>query len=252
MLWQTDGHRWGRLPRISPTLERQTHRILVRRGIAGERFLDCCLQFGRAITVEQPEQVGGDIAQIGAAFGSAQHECVTGRRCLGEMVEAAMVTGFAFACNQSIDVRGNLDLCAAIVTAHMRREQIGAIENANLSGIGPDRERAPHMGMWNRVVVQIEAHIRLLADLHRQLQFARVRIGRQREQAGLLAFEGLAHTDRGLFPARAIGGRTGTPERGLGIQVVEVNELARGKEVLAYIADRAFDAPLLPVMGSSP
>ncbi|MGF6604811.1 hypothetical protein P3T23_009567 [Paraburkholderia sp. GAS448] len=149
-------------------------------------------------------------------------------------------------------MRGNLDLRAAIVTAHMGGEQIGAIENAYLPGIGPHRERTPHVGMRDRVVVQVEAHVRLLANLHGQLQFARIRILWQGEQAGLFTDEGFAHGDRGLFPARTIGGGTRAPARGLSIEVVEVSELARGKEVLAYKPDCPFDTTLLIVMGSSP
>ena len=86
--------------------------------------------------VSPPQQVGSDIAQIGAAFSRAQHESVTGRRCAGEMIEAAMVTRFAFACNEGVDVCGNPDLCAAIVATHMSRKQIGAVENAHLPRIG--------------------------------------------------------------------------------------------------------------------
>src|SRR5260370_11566365 len=168
------------------------------------------------------------------------------------MVEAAMVTGFAFACDEGVDVRGNFDLRAAVVTALMGGEQIGAVENAYLPRIGPYSERAPHVRMRDRVVVQVEAHIRRLADLYGQLQFARVRILRQREQAGLFAGEGFAHTDRRFFPARSIGRRSGAPECGLGIHIVEVNEFTRGKEALAYKPDCPFDATLLIFMGSSP
>ncbi|MCY0852440.1 hypothetical protein OMK73_00065 [Cupriavidus sp. D39] len=67
------------------------------------------------------------------------------------MVEAAMVAGFAFARNEGVNVGGNLDLRAAIVTAPMGGEQIGTIENAYLPGIGPYRECALHMGVRDRV-----------------------------------------------------------------------------------------------------
>src|SRR6202022_2091088 len=49
----------------------------------------------------------------------------------------------------------------------------------------------------------------------------------------------------GFFPAGAIGGGSRAPESGLGIQIVEVSEFARGKEVLAYKLDCSFDASLL-------
>lgn len=163
-----------------------------------------------------------------------------------------MVTRFAFALDEAVDVRCNLNLCTAIVTALMGGEQIGAVENADLPRIGPYHERSPNVRMRDCVVVQIEANIRRLVDLHSQLQFAGVRILRQGQQTGVFAGEGLTHGDGGLFPARSVGRRSGAPERGLGIEVVEVNEFARGKEVLAYKPDCPLDAPLLPVMGSSP
>ncbi len=97
----------------------------------------------------------------------------------------------------------------------------------------------------NRVIVQIKANVRSLANLDRQLQFARVGILGQTQQTWLFAFEGFAHGDRGLLAARAIRGRTSAPECRLGIQIVEVDELARGKEVLAYISDCTFDTALL-------
>jgi hypothetical protein len=106
--------------------------------------------------------------------------------------------------------------------------------------------------MRDRVIVQIEAYIRLFADLHGQLQFTRVRVVRQREQAGLLADEGLTHGDRGLLPAGAIGCWPRAPECGLGVQIIKVSEFARGKERVAYKPDGTLDAPLLVVMGSSP
>jgi hypothetical protein len=42
------------------------------------------------------------------------------------------------------------------------------------------------------------------------------------------------------------------PERRLSIQIVEVDELTRSKEVLADVSDCTFDTALLVVMGSSP
>ena len=111
--------------------------------------------------------------------------------------------------------------------------------------IGTHREHAPHVRMRDRVVVEVEAHVRLLANLHGQLQFAGVRILWQGEQAGLFTGEGFAHGDRGLFPAGTIGGGSRAPVCGLSIEVVEVSEFARGKEILAYKPDCSFDATLL-------
>ena len=60
-----------------------------------------------------------------------------------------MMTGFAFALDEAVDVRGNLDLCAAIVTALMGGHQRDSIEDAHLTRIGPYREGAAHVGVRN-------------------------------------------------------------------------------------------------------
>ncbi|SPS02254.1 hypothetical protein CBM2634_P210002 [Cupriavidus taiwanensis] len=100
------------------------------------------MQFRGAITVKQAQQVGGDVAQIAAPFRRAQQQRLAGRRRPRQMVKSAMVAGFAFALDQGVDVRGNLYLRAAIVTALMSGEQFRAIEDAYLPGTGPHRERA--------------------------------------------------------------------------------------------------------------
>lgn len=55
-----------------------------------------------------------------------------------------------------------LDLRAAVVTARMRGDDIGAIEDAHLMLVDTNRERASPMRVRYRVVVQVEAHIGVL------------------------------------------------------------------------------------------
>ncbi|SOZ40668.1 hypothetical protein CBM2606_P360004 [Cupriavidus taiwanensis] len=246
---QMDAHRRGCMARFAPALQRQAHRILVRCRVAGEGFLDRRLQFGGAIPVEQPQQVGGDVAQIAAPFRRAQQQRLAGRRRPSQMVKSAMVAGFAFAFDQGVDVCGNFYLRAAIVTALMSGEQFRAIEDAYLPGTGPHRERASHMGMRDRVIIQAEAHVRCLADLDVLLRFARIGILRQGEQAGLLAAERLAYADRRFFPAGAIGRKSRTPMGGLSVELIEVGHGASGEEVLAHVADGALHAPFLVATG---
>ncbi len=121
----------------------------------------------------------GEALLNGSLLSGAQHRGLTGRRGPAQMVQATMVTSFALALDEAFDVRCNFVLCAAIVTTLMGGEQIGAVENADLLCIGPYRERAAHVRMRDRVIVQVEANIRRLVNLHSQLQFARVRILRQ-------------------------------------------------------------------------
>jgi len=193
-----------------------------------------------------------NVAQIATAFSGALHQQPAGRSRVTQIVKATMVTCFAFAFEQAFNMHSNLDLCAAIVTALMGGQQRDAIEDAHLTRIGPHRERAAHVGVGNRVIVLIKANVRSLANRDRQLQFARVGILGQTQQTWPFAFEGFAHGDRGFLATRSIRGGASAPERRLSIQIVEVDELTRSKEVLADVSDCTFDTALLVVMGSSP
>ncbi|WP_175607941.1 hypothetical protein [Paraburkholderia piptadeniae] len=68
-----------------------------------------------------------------------------------EMVQAAVVAGLTFVLHQRIDVRCDLDLRAAVVTASMLGNDIGAIEDAYLMLVRTNRERASHMRVRYRV-----------------------------------------------------------------------------------------------------
>jgi hypothetical protein len=58
-----------------------------------------------------------------------------------------------------------LDLGALIVATWMRGDDGGALEHAHPLGADQDGEYASHMGMRDRVIVQVIAHIRCLAGL---------------------------------------------------------------------------------------
>ena len=56
-----------------------------------ERFADGDLQLGRAITIEQPHQAGGDGTEVVAALGSAQQQVLAGRGDLGKAIGRTML-----------------------------------------------------------------------------------------------------------------------------------------------------------------
>ena len=112
------------------------------------------------------------------------------------------------------------DLHAAVVAAGMGGEFGDAVEDAHALLVGDDTERAPHMRVRHRVVVQIEAHIRRLADLHRHpLAEGELALG-QRQQARAFDLErlvwlfrvGLVHFVKDghhrIAVARAMGWKT--------------------------------------------
>ena len=101
------------------------------------------------------------------------------------------------------------------------------------------------MGMRHRVVVEVKAHIRRLADLDGDAPEQRQRIVGQRQQARHLVGEHLAHAAVRLRRAAPVGGEAMAPVLRLGIEVVEVGEAARCEEGDAHVADGTFDAAFL-------
>src|SRR6202162_2746638 len=80
-----------------------------------------------------------------------------------EAVGAAVLAGGMFLLDQGLDMGGVLDLGALVVTASMTGEDVLAIDNAYLMGIGEHGERAPHVGVGDGIIIQIETDIWRLA-----------------------------------------------------------------------------------------
>ena len=99
--------------------------------------------------------------------------------------------------------------------------------------------------MRDRVVVEIEAHVRRLAGRHRLDLVGREGISRQRQQALSLLGECLTDRQRFVLRAAALAGATEHPRIGLRIEVIQIVERAAGEEGIADIADRPLHAPLL-------
>lgn len=78
-----------------------------------------------------------------------------------------------------------------------------------------------------------------------------VRIGivRQLQQSRRFLGEGLADAQVWIFRTAPIGGRTLTPGLGFCVELVEIGEALRRKEVVADIADGALDPALLVAAG---
>ena len=156
-----------------------------------------------------------------------------------------MRPGGALVFDQRFDVDGSLDLLTSIPAAHVVRQLLCAVQDANPVFVGQHAQGAAHMGVRHRVVVQIEADVGRLARRHgpafRQLVLA---LG-QRHQGGLLGMEGLPHAQGRVLRPPPIRRRALAPQPRLGVQVVQVGVGAGGEEVVANVADRAFDPALL-------
>ena len=112
----------------------------------------------------------------------------------------------------------------------MSGEHFGAIDNANLVRIGKHRQHAPHVGMRDRVVVQIETDIGRLADRDRDPLEQRRGIVGQRQQAARFLGEHRADGALRFVGAAPVGGGANAPSLGLGIEVIQIREDAGREE----------------------
>jgi len=71
--------------------------------------------------------------------------------------------GFMLVRGQGLEVFGDFNVLAAVITAPMRCDCGLAIEEAHLIDTGNDGERARHTGVRDRIVIQIEAQVGRLA-----------------------------------------------------------------------------------------
>ena len=121
---------------------------------------------------------------------------------------------------------------------------IGIEDTHGIEG-GEHLERAAHVGVRDRVVVQIKAHVGGLVRTHDHALLAGKGLRRQREQPRLLLLEAGAHAAGAILRTGPLGRLARAPGERLGIEVAQIGEAAGGKEALANEADRALDAPLL-------
>ena len=122
---------------------------------------------------------------------------------------------------------------------------LGAIDDAYAVNAGQHLQGATHVGVRDRVVVQIEADIGGFWRTHHDAFFARERLGRQPEEPRLFLLEAGAHTAIAIFRARPLGRLAQAPRQRLGVQVGQIGEASGGKEAFAHEADRPLDPTLL-------
>ena len=229
---------------LTAVLERQTHGVGVGH-IAIEGLADGGLQLGGAIARQQPHQGGGDGSQIVAALAGTREQPLAGRCGLSQKVGRSVAAGGVLLLDQGRDVIAILDLGALVVTARMAGEDLLAVEDAHLVEIGEDGECAAHVTAGDRIVVEIEADIGCLADRDRHGLEQGIGIVRQLQQPGRLLGEDLANAEGLLIGTAPIGSQAVAPSLSLGIEVVEIDERAGGKEAVADITDGALDPALL-------
>ena len=210
-----------------------------------QRLADGGLQRPRAVAIQQARQRRGGRPQALAPLGGALQERPAGGRGLGQPVAGAVRPGGALVCDQGINVDGLLDLLTAVPAARVAGQFLRAVQEANPVFVGQHAQGPAHMGVRHRVVVQIEARIRCLANGDRHALFQRIVVLGQRQQARSLGFEGLAHAQARILRPAPVRGRAIAPAARLRVQVVQVGVRAGGEEVVANVAYGAFHPALL-------
>jgi len=154
----------------------------------GERGIEC----GGAVLIERTAELIGNVPEVLPSLRAAENEVVCMRRCVVQAVHAAVFVGFAFLGHELRDVVGILDALVSTPHARVRGDDGEAVDDPHAIGGGDDRERAAHMGMRHRVIVEVEAHVGRLADVDRyELVTGEAGLG-QRQQPRLFIGEGFA------------------------------------------------------------
>ena len=153
------------------------------------------------------------VPRLAPAFGCANQQSLAGGSRVGEMIGSAVVVRLAFLLDQGLDMGGVLDPIALVVTARMAGQDLLSIDDTHPVEISKHSQRSPHMAVWHRVIVLIEADVRCLANCDRHLLNDRIWIVRQLQKVRCLRGEGFADRDGVLIRATPIRRRAAAPMR---------------------------------------
>jgi hypothetical protein len=161
-------------------------------GVALEDLDQRILERVGAIGIEQLQQTRGVAAEILAAVSQAAEERRAAGRRLGEAIQAAMLSGPLLFCCQTLQVLGDLELLAAIPAAGMDGDDVGlALDDADDFEVGEHGQGALRAVVWHRVVVEVEASVRCLADFDFDPLVCRKWLSWERKQAATLVVESI-------------------------------------------------------------
>ena len=244
MLGQGDFDRWRSVGGLAPALQCQTHRVRVRH-LTGQSLLDARPQLARAVAIEQTQQRRRDRPQIRSPASSLDKQLPALRNRPRQPVGPPVQTGLMLLFDQGREMRRLLDALPPVVAAPVCRQHRLAIDDTHPERVGDHRQGLLYVLRRHRIVVQVEAHIGRLADLHRHLFIGRIRMLRQRQKMCRFQGEGFAHAQGRVLGATPVSRLSRTPGLGLRIEVRQIEEGATGEEGFANIANGPFHAPLL-------
>ena len=197
---------------------------------AHERLGERHLEQGAAMALEQTHELGGGGAEVLSALGTQEEKRGTARGLGLQATGRAVLARGVLLVDQRRDVGLVLDPSPAIVAARVPGDDAGAVDDADRVFRGDHLQHALHAVVRHRVIVEVEAQIRRLADADGQLLLAGKRDVRQRQEARLLLADRFADRAGLVLAPGAVHGRSLAPGLRLRVEIGEVDEAARGEE----------------------
>ena len=150
--------------RAGVSIDEVTHRAEMG-SVLSQRSGDRRFERAGAMAFEQSQEAAREYAQMRAPSRGAQEQRLGAGRGVMQPILRPLCPTSSLVRNQSIEMIGHLDLLSAIEAARVTREQCLVVEDAHGLKGREHGERAPHMGMRNAVIVQVESRVRRLADI---------------------------------------------------------------------------------------
>src|SRR5688572_24312202 len=115
-----------------------------------------------------------------------------------------MLASAALLLGQALDVLRNLELLAAIPTASVDCDEAVFVHDTHLVETGKHDGGAAGPIMGNGVVVEVEANVGRLSDLHLESLMRGKWLCGEREQDAVLVLERLSHRTRSVLDPRPV------------------------------------------------
>ena len=136
MFGQHQCHRWRLAGSLTRSFQRQAHGVGMRHVALQQRLAQGSLQRPSAVAVHKTQQLRRDRAQAVAGLAGALEKLGAGGCGLCQAVAGAVRAGRAFVIDQRFDVDGLLDLLASIPAAHVARQCLCAVQDADSVFVG--------------------------------------------------------------------------------------------------------------------
>ena len=245
---QLDGHPWQGVVLASLLLEPQSERRQTD-GVA----LECVGQRGVGgagpVVVQQSRELGRGLRERDLVFQHPLEEGLGVGKLAEQPIASLRCTGGALEGDERFDVTRIFDRATSVVAARMAGHLVRSLEDA-YRVVARDQGQwlADELG-WDRVVVAIKTQVRGLAAGLGQHEVALEGVFGQRQEPGSFFIERPGDGLLGIAGAGPGMGPVGSPTQELGVQILDIAEVAGGEEAVAQEADLPLDAPLLVTPG---